>query len=308
MPQRSGRCVSCVLAAALLPLLAADLGAQADDSRWSRALPARSWVRPPVADPLEPRFGVGLLQTDILSRRGPERAPFVLADPEDAERDLVAAVALGLTIPLYDLAQWRGGGLLLTGHAAVFSRFRIEYPSRDDMGQDWVVGGGLEAARNEWAGRLRIHHRSSHLGDEFAQATGATRIEFGGEAIEALVSRSLPAGARVYAGGGWIFHSNTAAETVLAQLGRDDRWLAQLGADIERYPWAGGRVGVRAGVDWQAAQRTNWQGAFAAAAGVEVRGHSAMGIMLRYFTGPSTMGEFFLTRESYGSVELTFRL
>lgn len=274
---------------------------------WERVLPGRAWFRPPLADPLEPRFGVGLLQTDILSRRGPERAPFTIADPDDAASDLVAAVALGITIPLYELSRWPGGGLLLTGHAGVFSRFRIEYPSRDDMGQDWVVGGGLEARRDAWQGRLRIHHRSSHLGDEFVQATGATRIEFGGEAIEAMTSYAVTRAARVYGGGGWIFHSMTAAETVLAELGRDDRWLAQLGADIESYPWAGGHVGVRAGLDWQAAQRTNWRSAFAAAAGIDVRNAAAMGLLVRYFTGPSTMGEFFLTREAYWSVELTGR-
>lgn len=314
MPQRTARVACCTLAAVLLAMGTPGVSAQSDtaassrdSASWIRVLPPRAWFRPPVADPLEPRFSVGLLQTDILSRQGPERAPFTITDPEDAERDLVAAVALGLTIPLYDLARWPGGGLLLTGHAAVFSRFRIEYPSRDDMGQDWVVGGGLEAQWHEWSGRLRIHHRSSHLGDEFALATGATRIEFGGEAIEAMTSYALLPGARVYGGGGWIFHSNTAAETVLATLGRDDRWTAQLGGDLETHPWAGGRLGLRAGVDWQTAQRTSWRSAFAAAAGIDVRGHNSMGLMARYFTGPSTMGEFFLTKESYWSLELTFR-
>lgn len=278
-------------------------------SAWERVLPGVEFFRPPIADPLEPRFSVSLLRTDLLSRQGPERPAFPLFDPDDSARDVVAAVALGLTFPIVQLQSWEGGGLLLTGHAAVHSRFRIEYPSRDDMGQDWVVGGGVIARWDELSGRLRIHHRSSHLGDEFMQSTQwqARRIEFGGEALEVTAGYEYPNGARVYGGGSWIAHSNTAAETILAEWGREDRYTVQFGGDIERFPWKNGRLGYNAGVDWQAAERTNWRGAFAAAAGVHARNAAQLGFSIRYFTGPSTMGEFFLTKETYWALELTGR-
>lgn len=296
----------CLLPATLAVLAHGTLGAQAP-SAWDRLLPDVQHFRPPIADPLEPRFSVGLLRTDILSRQGPERPAFDLPFPEDDASDVVAAVALGLTFPIAELSRWEGGGLTLTGHTAVHSRFRIEYPSRDDMGQDWVVGGGLQAAWDELSGRLRIHHRSSHLGDEFMNVTGARRIEFGGEAIEATAAYRYLGGLRVYGGGSWIFHSNTAAETVIALWGRPDRYTVQLGGDGEWIPWQDGRLGVNAGIDWQAAERTRWRGQFSAAAGVFARNAAMLGFTLRYFTGPSTMGEFFLTKETYWSLELTGR-
>jgi hypothetical protein len=292
-------------------VMAAGPQLHAQDDGWGRVLPAGNWFRPPVADPLEPHFGVSLLKTDLLSRRGPERPAWELPDPDDAASDVVAAVALGITFPIVSLAEWERGGLVLTGHAGVNARFRIEYPSRDDMGQDWVVGGGVAAAWDEITGRLRIHHRSSHLGDEFMVVTGlagdaARRIEFGGEAVEATAAYTWD-GLRFYGGGSWIFHSNTGAETILAVWGRDDRYTVQLGADGEWFPLAGGRVGFNGGVDWQAAQRTNWRGALALAAGVHARNASMLGFTVRWFTGPSTMGEFFLTDETYIALELTGR-
>jgi hypothetical protein len=298
-----------ILPASLALVLGSPLLAQGDP--WSRVLPARNWFRPPVADPLEPHFGVSLLKTDLLSRRGPERPLFLLPDQDDSDSDVVAAVALGVTFPIVSLAEWEGGGLVLTGHAGVHSRFRIEYPSRDDMGQDWVVGGGLAGAWDEITGRLRIHHRSSHLGDEFMVVTqaaggGAQRIEFGGEAIEGMAAYAWE-GLRLYGGGSWIFHSNTAAETILAVWGRDDRYTVQLGADGEWFPLKGGRLGFNGGVDWQAAQRTNWRGALALAAGVHARNASMLGFTVRWFSGPSTMGEFFLTDETYLALELSGR-
>jgi len=276
-------------------------------SAWDRLLPEHNWFRPPVADPLEPRFGASLLKSDLLSRQGPERPDFTLPDPDDSASDVVAAVALGITFPIADLAAWEGGGLVLTGHAAVHSRFRIEYPSRDDLGQDWVVGGGLAAAWDELSGRLRIHHRSSHLGDEFMQLTGAQRIEFGGEAIELTGAYTHADGVRFYGGGSWIFHSNTAAETVLAEWGRPDSYTAQAGVDGEWFPLKNGRLGFNGGVDWQAAQRTNWRRALAVAAGIHARNASRLGFTVRWFSGPSTMGEFFLTDETYVALELTGR-
>ena len=304
-PQAQGAVLAVVLAAAAYSPLYAQ-------HPWETLLPAARHFDPPIADPLEPRFGVSLLQTDLLSRRGPERPYWALPDSADAAGDLVAAVALGLTFSIAELKRWEGGGLVLTGHTAVHSRFRIEYPSRDDLGQDWVVGGGIAASRDALSGRVRIHHRSSHLGDEFMQATslagaGARRIEFGGEAIEATAAYRYPNGLRVYGGGSWIFHSNTANETILAIWGRDDRYTVQLGGDGEWFPWKNGHLGVNAGVDWQAAQRTNWRGAFAAAAGVHARNAHMLGFTARFFTGPSTMGEFFLTKETWWSLELTGR-
>jgi hypothetical protein len=278
---------------------------------WQRFLPGTTLFKPLIADPLEPRFTLGLLETNILEHQGPERDAFSVTD--DDKDDVVAAVGIGMAFPFARLKTWSDGAINLTGHVGVFSRFRIENPSRDDMGQDWVVGGGIEVLKKSMAGRLRIHHRSSHLGDEFTQSTGAERIEFGGEAAEGLVSYLDATGVRLYGGGSYIFHSNTAATAVLQRLDRDDKYTAQAGADGSWYKWSGGHVGVHGGLDYQTAQRTNWRSAFSALGGVAFRRDVSsdsreLRLSLRYFTGPSPMGEFFLTREQYLHFELMGRL
>jgi hypothetical protein len=293
-------------------LLASTTGIHAQD-RWSGFLPGASLFHPLIADPLEPRFTLGLLQTNLLAHPGPERPPFLVS--EDDKSDVVAAVGIGMAFPFAVLKRWPDGGINLTGHVGVFSRFRIENPSRDDMGQDWVVGGGIEILKKNVAGRLRIHHRSSHLGDEFTESTfdTARRIEFGGEAKEGLASYLHSSGVRVYGGGSYIFHSNTADTEVLQRLKRDDKYTVQLGTDGEWYRWSGGHVGLHGGIDYQSAQRTKWQSAFSTLGGVAFRrenkdGARELRLSLRYFTGPSPMGEFFLTKEQYLHFELMGRL
>ncbi len=284
---------------------------EAQSDGWSRFMPGASLFRPLMADPLEPRFTLGLLHTDLLETQGPERPRFFVT--EDDASDVVAAVGIGMAFPFVALKTWDGGGINLTGHVGVFSRFRIENPSRDDMGQDWVVGGGIEMMKDDFAGRVRIHHRSSHLGDEFTQWTKAQRIEFGGEALEGVVSYTDRTGVRLYGGGSFIFHSNTGSTAILQSLQRDDRFTAQLGADGEWYKWSGGHVGLHGGLDWQAAQRTSWQGGISALGGVAFRRENRadareLRLSLRYFSGTSPMGEFFLTREKFLHFELMGRL
>jgi hypothetical protein len=296
---------------AVLSAMAAAANVSAQEDGWSRFMPGTSHFQPLIADPLEPRFTLGLLRTNVLAEQGPERPPFYVT--EDDKTDVVAAVGIGMAFPFVALKTWEGGGINLTGHVGVFSRFRIENPSRDDMGQDWVVGGGIEMLKNDLAARLRIHHRSSHLGDEFTQSTTAERIEFGGEAIEGVVAYKDRTGVRVYGGGSFIFHSNTGSTAILQTLKRDDRLTAQLGADGEWYKWSNGHVGLHGGIDWQAAQRTRWQSAVSGLGGVAFRRENRanareLRLSLRYFSGPSPMGEFFLTKEQYLHFELMGRL
>ncbi len=300
---------SLITAVTVLSALTTQVQAQSDG--WSRFMPGSSHFAPLIADPLEPRFTLGLLRTNLLERQGPERPPFFVT-PDD-HTEVVAAVGIGMAFPFVALKTWEDGGINLTGHVGVFSRFRIENPSRDDMGQDWVVGGGIEVLKDQLAGRVRIHHRSSHLGDEFTQSTTAQRIEFGGEALEGVVSYRDRTGVRLYGGGSFIFHSNTGSTAILQTLDRRDRFTAQAGADGEWYRWSGGHVGVHGGIDVQTAQRTDWQRAVSALGGVAFRRENRanareLRLSMRYFSGPSPMGEFFLTKENYFHFELMGKL
>ena len=292
--------------AILLLLVASPLHAQTQDF-WQRFLPRVHYFQPLVADPLEPRMSLGLLQTNVFERAGEgrERPPFVFPDPEDAASDVNVAAAIGGSIPLFHLAEWPGkGGLVASAQLGVFSRFRIEYPSRDDVGQDWFVGMPFEFAYEQWTGRFRIMHRSSHIGDELVETTGARRIEFGGEYADFLLGYRVVELARVYGGGTWNFRSYTERLPALRVRDMHDTFALQAGVDAAWYPWSEERAGLTGGVDWQSAQRTGWRSQFSVAGGFVARkGGQATNLMLRYYHGPSAMGEFFMTPETFWSLE-----
>lgn len=268
------------------------------------ALPDQRYFDSPFADPGEPRMSIGLLVTDVLSRQGGERPPFTLPDPENSRRDWQAAAAIGGTIPLLRLAASDRGGLLFSAQAGVFARFRIEYPSRDDLGQDWIVAGAFEFAQDDLSGRFRISHRSSHLGDEFVQVSGAQRVEFGGEAFDAHAAWNVPGLARFYGGASWIFRSYTSQLEALRTRGRGDALLVQLGADGTWTPFGQTPFEIVGGVDWQSAERVAWKGNVSLAGGINYRrGDRTAGFVARFFDGPSALGQFFLTDERYLSLE-----
>lgn len=282
---------------AVLGLLA---GAGALPASAQRLLPDERLFRSPIADPFTPRISVGIQHTNLLKTQGEERPPFTLPDPDDAASDVVAAVGIGLIFPLVQFSD----NVLMYADARVFSRFRIEYESRDDMGQDWFVGGGFEIRDAPWSARIGIIHRSSHLGDEFIEMTGAERIEFGSEQLDMLFAWDVPRIARLYGGGSWIFRSYLGWEPQLVELGVRDRALFQAGADREWRFTSDPRIALFGGIDIQAAERTEWDVGVALAAGIGIRSNRSLRLMARFYDGPSTMGEFFLTPERYYIVEL----
>lgn len=284
-----------------LGLAAAGGPVQAQDAQ---ILPNVHLFRTPIADPHATRISVGLLSTDLLSNQGDERPPFTVPDQKQAARETVAAVSVGAIFPLLQLADWQGGGAALIADFKVFSRFRIQLPSRDDMGQDWYVGGGVDWRDELWSGRVAIMHRSSHIGDEFSGTTGAQRIEFGSEQLDITTAYDVPRIARVYGGGSWIFRSYLGWEPLLADRDISDRAIVQLGIDREWMPWRDPRLRIYTGVHWHAAERTSWRGGIAAAAGIGVSTPRSLRLMARFYDGNSMMGEFFRTPERYFTVEL----
>jgi hypothetical protein len=277
-----------------------------------RFLPLVQYFAPVVADPFEPRLSAGLLQTNLfeIAPQGRERIrPFFIPDPEDSRSDVNAVVSIGGTLPLWLVSDTADDnvGIVVAAQGAVFGRFRIEYPTREDVGQDWFVGMPIEIRRREWSGRVRIMHRSSHLGDELVETTGASRIEVGGEFVDFLAAYSFRPHTRVYGGGTWVFRSYTDIIPVLLENGGNDRFAIQAGAETGSFPWLGGRMGWVAGLDWRRAQRTDWDDSLALAGGLSLRTNGrAAQLLMRYFTGKSLLEQFFLTPEHYWSLELTF--
>lgn len=280
--------------------------------RW---FPDRRAFESPSADPLEPRIAGGLVASDLLEVRPGdpgERPPFDLGEPpEDLESDFQATVALGGTMPLYATPLGDDGSLVVAPQLAVFARFRLEPASRDEVGTDWVVALPVELRFDDRLGmRVRLTHRSSHLGDELLQSGGAARLEFSIEAIDGLVGFSPVPGVRFYGGGSLIVRSQTyrwadrGDRTFVPTVDFEDRYTAQAGFDAE----GGALWRWRMGADWQAAQRNEWESQVSLIAGGSrrVRGREIR-LHVRLQDGLSHLGEFFRTEERLVGVELEFQ-
>ncbi len=290
-----------------LGLYASGIAAQADAvDTW---LPDRGYFAVPRASLREPVFALRALWTPVFRGRAnpAERAPFDFPGESGLDTEVQGEAALGGAFRLWSPAQWQDGGLTVGVQAGVFGRFRLEVSSSDLVASDWVVAVPVEAGWGLWSARVRLTHWSAHLGDEMIEKAGAERVDFTSETLDALVAYRT-GHVRLYGGGALVTRSSLENE---AQLGPDfsDNALVRLGADFEWLPWSGGDVGLDGGLDWQSADRTDWNSQLSAVFGLKAQnGDRSAHLRGVFHDGPSPMGQFFLTDERYWGLELIFRI
>ncbi len=175
--------------------------------------------------------------------------------------------------------------------AGVFSTFNLGSSSVDLQNADYTAGLLTSYRTGAFSGFLRLHHQSSHLGDEFIlnSQPGFNRINLSFDELDLKISYELASWFRVYGGGGML-------------VGRDPRDLkrgtSQLGAELTS-PWTlwDGKVRPVAYVDAQANERANWKVANSVMAGIQFEnariGDRKLQLLAEYFSGPSPNGQFY---------------
>lgn len=267
--------------------------------------PDESYFTVPVAGSREPQFGFAVLVTDVLDDQDPpeERPPF---EHERRGDEVQAAGALGATLRVWRPLRWSDGGVIVGIQGGAFARFRMELSGNDLLASDWLVAVPVEARLGDLSGRLRVFHWSSHLGDEFAAATSARRVDFTYEAVE-LVGAYRAGPARLYGGGAVTFA--TELEDPDLPTGVSDAGQLQAGIDVGWSPWFGGTAGIRGGLDLVWADRVAWDPRMTAVLALEARARErALRLEAVYFDGPSTMGQFFLSDERYWGLQIRIDL
>ena len=77
---------------------------------------------------------------------------------------------------------WRSGAAPRPGHARlrtqVYGRFSLGDRKSALISNDWVVGLNTTAALGAWTLTGEIYHESSHLGDEYGDRFGASRLDW----------------------------------------------------------------------------------------------------------------------------------
>jgi hypothetical protein len=242
----------------------------------SKFLPRDLLVAPFHADPRWPHFSMASRQVSFGQEPGN-----------------TGAANFGETFALYRNAAPLDGQWEVALQAGVFSLFNMSAPSgsKDLVNADYTVGLLTSYRTGPFSGFFRLHHQSSHLGDEFIlnSQPPINRINLSFEELDLKISYELASWFRLYGGGGML-------------VGRDPKDLkrgtSQVGAELIS-PWTlwDGKVRPVAYADFQANERSNWRVASSVMAGLQFEnariGDRRLQVLAEYFGGPSPNGQFY---------------
>jgi len=241
----------------------------------SKFLPRGLLIAPFHADPRWPHFSMASRQVTAGQPSNTGSANF------------------GETFALYRNAAPLDGQWEIALQAGVFSIFNMSAPSgsKDLVNADYTVGLLTSYRTGPFSGFLRLHHQSSHLGDEFIlNSLGpVNRINLSFEEVDLKLSYELASWFRIYGGGGML-------------VGRDPqdlkRGTSQVGIELASPgTFWGGKVRPVAYADFQANARSNWRVASSVMAGLQFEnariGDRKLQILAEYFSGPSPNGQFY---------------
>jgi hypothetical protein len=250
-------------------------------------LPARPRYELPIASPRVHALAGRLLSVS----RGDSRFG---ADHE-------AEVALGENFPLLSL---RGGlhPIALGLGSQVYTRFSLSDSKTALISQDFVVGINATADLGPWDVTVELYHESSHLGDEYGERFGVSRLDWTREVGTVWAGYTL---------GAWRF-SGSASYVLLDELDLDPPGVA-FGVDWHGRPLGrllGGRLRPLGGLYAEANGGTNWRVSTSAKLGIALPSGSGreLGLALIAHDGLSTQRQFFRAKSRYLGFEVRFDL
>lgn len=200
------------------------------------------------------------------------------------------ASSFGESFAFYRSAAPFHGQWELGMQAGVFGIFDTQRSSIDLINADYNVGLLASYRADKLSGFIRIHHQSSHLGDEFLLSNPqVTRVNLSFEEVDLKVSYDLTTWLRIYGGVGTLIRTDPSS------LGRH---TSQGGAEFKS-PWVmfGGKLRPAAYADFQANARTNWRVGQSMRAGFQFEnatiGDRKLQVLAEYFSGPSPNGQLY---------------
>jgi len=251
-------------------------------------LPKSLLFQPLIADPRWPHFS----------------ASFQRYVDTDQLKD-VASANFGESIGLYRFRGPWESTMQLDVQAGVFSIFDLDSQSFDLINADYMVGIPLTIKKDNFVDMTRISHQSSHLGDEYLlRGNSDKRVNLSYESISNLFSYQLPAGFRMYAGGGYIFHKDPSDL---------DPWSTEAGLEF-RSPlfWLDGALRPVAAIDVQNHQESNWRTDVSARAGIQFENPDFLSrkllLLFEYYNGKSPNGQFYERNIEFFGLGLHFFL
>ena len=240
-----------------------------------------------IADPLRPTFNA---QLQHYTKVG-------IANAGDDRFDL----KLGANLPLY---EWDTGTqpiqlVLIAGFHGQFDNTQ----SQDNLGWDGIYGLHLATRLSDKLMlRAGSKHISSHLGDEYIEQTGRTRIQYTREELRVGLAWSGMPRSLIYAE---LSHAYDIRNEDL-----QDPWRAQIGAQYQSAQrfWQA-QLNWYVAADFSSYQENDWDINTTLQAGVSAPSGAHMWRLgLEFYSGRSQLGEFFQDDEQYWSLGLWFDL
>ncbi len=253
------------------------------------ALPHDDVFRPLLADPKEPRFSGSFNRVRFR---------------DVGESVNVSAVGFGGTLGLWGIRQDQNcNGFQVNIFGAVFSQFNLDAPSSDLINSDFQFGVPITFRHGVFSARLRVFHQSSHVGDEFLlNNPGFNRVNLTFEMVEALISLHST-WARLYGGGGYLYHREPALDRGTLQWGLELRAppsvVPLLGSWME-----GLLIAPVFGADFRSVEQLGWNINTNILGGFELSRKTStrrFRFLLNYYRGRNPFGQFFDQKiEAYG--------
>lgn len=247
---------------------------------------AQEFAQGPIADPREPRIAIGFLRSTLFADELQERPGQGLG--ERREWDTHGVIQLGITRRVLRLGAISAG---IQGGA--ISRFRLDASDNDALTVDYMVAMPVTFDLAGTQTRVRLIHRSAHLGDEVVLNEGLRRLEFDHEEVDFTLRRGFGQGITGYISGALTLASSFVWDDGGLQAGVEGKWEAGW---LGRWSW---------GVDWQRHGISDWTDQFNGVFGVErqILGWSGR-LQARFHSGATHLGEFFRDREKAWGAEV----
>lgn len=219
--------------------------------------------------------------------------------------ELTAAFAgtFGETFSLYrDRAPLKGQWELVL-QAGVFSLFDLSATSLDLVNADYNVGLLMAYRSGRLSGFLRLHHQSSHLGDEFILANQRVqRINLSYEEVDMKLAYEASNWLRLYVGSGYLVHRDPSTVKPIGT-----QWGIELTSPVTFF---GGSIIPIGYADFQSNERSQWAMAQSLMVGVRFEnaqiGNRHLQLLAHYFAGPSPDGQFYTQHSQWFGVGLHF--
>ncbi len=249
----------------------------------SKFLPNGLLFDPLHADPRWPQFSVAYRHIS-----------------EGSEPSKTGSANFGETFAIYRDAAPFDGQWEIAFQGGVFSVFNLGASSKDLVNADYTAGLLASYRTGSLSGFLRVHHQSSHLGDEFILNNQPKRINLSYEEIDVKLSYELFDWFRVYGGGGILVDRDPNT------LGRG---TSQFGAELTS-PWTfmSGKIRPVAYADFQVNERSNWTVNRSLMAGLQFEnariGDRNLQLLMEYYKGASPNGQFYSQRTEWIGIGL----